>query len=141
MRTDILHCILTKMMKHVLPYTLQEIRCFALHIYVNFHHSLNIYIYRYGFMLFNATFNNISVIYRGGQFYWWRKPPICRRSLTNLKLYHTMLYWVHLAVNGVRTRNFSGKKVELLYVNWLLNIYFLNSVTLLPSPLIRGYGV
>jgi hypothetical protein len=20
-----------------------------------------------------ATFNNISVIYRGGQFYWWRK--------------------------------------------------------------------
>jgi hypothetical protein len=24
-------------------------------------------------MVFNATFNNISV-YRGGQFYWWRKP-------------------------------------------------------------------
>jgi len=23
--------------------------------------------------VFNATFNNISV-YRGGQFYWWRKP-------------------------------------------------------------------
>ena len=21
--------------------------------------------------VFNATFNNISVIYRGGQFYWW----------------------------------------------------------------------
>jgi len=27
-----------------------------------------------GFMVFNATFNNISVtVYRGGQFYWWRK--------------------------------------------------------------------
>jgi hypothetical protein len=25
------------------------------------------------FIVFNATFNNISV-YRGGQFYWWRKP-------------------------------------------------------------------
>ena len=26
-------------------------------------------------MVFNATFNNISVtVYRGGQFYWWRKP-------------------------------------------------------------------
>ena len=24
-------------------------------------------------MMFNATFNNISVIYHGGQFYWWRK--------------------------------------------------------------------
>ena len=26
------------------------------------------------FMVFNATFNNISVIYHGGQFYKWRKP-------------------------------------------------------------------
>jgi len=28
------------------------------------------------FMVFNTTFNNISVIswIRGGQFYWWRKP-------------------------------------------------------------------
>jgi hypothetical protein len=26
------------------------------------------------FMVFNATFNNTTVIYRGGQFYWWRKP-------------------------------------------------------------------
>jgi hypothetical protein len=25
-------------------------------------------------MVFNATFNNFSAIYRGGQFYWWRKP-------------------------------------------------------------------
>jgi hypothetical protein len=40
-------------------------------------------------MVFNATFNNISVI-SGGQFYWWRKsektqrkPHICRKSLTN----------------------------------------------------------
>jgi hypothetical protein len=25
-------------------------------------------------MVFKATFNNISVIYSSGQFYWWRKP-------------------------------------------------------------------
>jgi hypothetical protein len=33
-------------------------------------------IYMYGwslFMVFNVTFNNIK-LYRGGQFYWWRKP-------------------------------------------------------------------
>jgi len=22
-------------------------------------------------------------LYRGGQFYWWRKPPTCRKALTN----------------------------------------------------------
>jgi hypothetical protein len=26
----------------------------------------------FGFMVFNATFNNVS--YCGGQLYWWRKP-------------------------------------------------------------------
>jgi hypothetical protein len=30
-------------------------------------------IFRVRVMVFNATFNNISVIL-GGQFYWWRKP-------------------------------------------------------------------
>ena len=54
--------------------------------------------------MFNATFNNISVIYRDGQFYWCRKPEYPEKT-THLpqdtdKLYHIMLYWVHFAWAG-----------------------------------------
>jgi len=39
----------------------------------------------YLFIVFNATFNNISVtIYRGSQFYWWRKLQFLEK-ITNCK--------------------------------------------------------
>ena len=57
-----------------------------------------LYIEGYGFMVFNATFNNIAVtnVYRGGQLYWWGNPEYTEKttflSQVTDKLYRIMLY-------------------------------------------------
>jgi hypothetical protein len=68
------------------------------------------------YLLCLTPLSTIFQLYRGGQFYWWKKPEYPENTTDMYqvtdKLYHIMLYWVHFAKNVVWNPNLSGERTD-----------------------------
>jgi hypothetical protein len=79
-------------------------------------HNTNSYMKGLGFRWL-TPFSTMFQLYRGSQFYWWRKPEYPEKSTdlpeVTYKLYSIILYRTHLAMSRIRTHNIGDDKHRL----------------------------